>query len=125
MKLKPTTIALIVIAFLVPVFVIAGTSNPLDAGTVNALSTTAENCFSYQQNRTAWCISNLEASGGIDVRYKLYPNSDTTGVVTTANGIELKGGMTDCYPIGGEPVFSGRVSCIAESGTPSVNTWSY
>jgi hypothetical protein len=123
MKLKLFVPA--VIALLVSATVIASPLVPNDPGTVNALSTTAENCLVEKASRNAFMICNMEASGGIDIRYLLVKTGDTSTVVTTAGGIELKPQTCDSFPIGGEPVFKGRVSCIAESGTPNANTLDY
>lgn len=123
--MKIRSYALLAIAFLVPAFVIATPFVPSNPGTVNALSTTAEDCFPRDDGRNAFMICNMEASGGIDIRYLLVKKDDVTTVVTTTTGIELKPQTCDSYPIGGEPVFKGRVSCIAESGTPNANTISY
>lgn len=121
--MKIRSYALLAIAFLVPVFVIATPLIPSDPGTVNALSTTAEDCFPRDDGRNAFMICNMDTA--IDIRYLLIKKDDTTTVVTTTTGIELKPGMCDSYPLGGEVVFKGRVSCVAESGTPNVNTVAY
>ena len=122
MKFRKVSFVTIVTVFLASAFAIASDLWPLDKGTVNALSTTAENCFPKQTGRSAFCLSN-PITNTIDARY-IFADTDTA-VATTTSGIELKPGDTDCYPIGGEPVFKGRVSCIAESGTPSIITWGY
>lgn len=120
-EMKVNGIAL-VLALLGSVIAFAAYNAPLDPGTVNGLTTTAEDCFLDQQGRISWTICNMDTA--IDIRYMLM-QPGTTNVVTTTTGIELKPGQCDSYPVGGEHVFTGRVSCIAESGTPNANTWAY
>ena len=102
----------------IPVVAYAGWPTAFDPGTSNTLSTTQETCIAANPGVHGWCIKNKDAS--IDVRFWL-----SSATITTATGMELKAGTSYCEPHGGEQPYSGDVKCIAESGTPAVDTLSY
>lgn len=121
MKLMLGSAGILAASLLMPI-IFGSSGNPgvptaRDQGTETALSTTQSTAFAARA-RNGFCMVAVQ-SNSVRIRYSL------SATVTTVSGFALSPGQGLCLPIGGEPVYTGIVSVIAESGTPKLDTFDY